>query len=275
MSLAVACLVLGAALLHATWNAMLRSSGDRFLSMVVIDVTSGAVVVPFLFGLPPPAAASWSYIVLSAVIHVGYSLFLINIYKQGELGQVYPIARGSSPLVVTIGGMLFAGEHLTPLTLAGIALISFGIVALAKGKNSAKPMTVFAALVTGVIIGSYTIVDGIGSRNAGDALSYSAWMFALYGAMMLVVYFLKRNRPKIHFKSKAVHHAMLAGMLSLFGYCIVIWAISIGPMGPVSALRETSVVFAAFIGWFCLKEKLTARRIAACTVIALGTVCLG
>lgn len=275
MSLAVVSLVLGAALLHATWNAMLRSSGDRFLTMVVINVTAAMVAVPFIIFLPSPSPASWFYIILSACIHIGYSLFLINIYSHGELGQVYPIARGSSPLIVSAGGILFAGEHLTLITLAGIVLISCGIIALGQGKNSAKPLSIVAALGTGCMIGAYTIVDGIGSRLSNNALSYAMWMFFLYGTMMVFVYWLKSDRPKINLVDKNIHRAILAGVLCLLGYYIVIWAITLGPMGPVSALRETSVVFAAFIGWFFLNEKLTLHRLAACLVIVAGAACLG
>ncbi len=254
---------------------MLRGSGDRFLSMVVINVTAGVVALPLLFILPVPDRASWFYIALSAVIHIGYSLFLINIYKHGELGQVYPIARGSSPLIVSAGGMLFAGERLNFVTLAGIFLISCGIIALGQGKNSAKPLSILTALGTGCMIGAYTIVDGIGSRLAGHALTYAMWMFFLYGLMMVAVYWINSKRPKINMADQKVRRAALAGVLCLLGYYIIIWAISIGPMGPVSALRETSVVFAAFIGWFFLAENLTPRRLGACAVIAIGAACLG
>ena len=268
-------LVLSAAILHATWNAMLRSSGDRFLSVCIMDITAAFVVLPFLFIGPLPDPTSWFYILLSALIHVGYSLFLITLYKHGELGQVYPIARGSSPLLVTAGGLFFAGEHLTTITIFGIIFISFGIIALARGKNRPKPHTIIAALATGLFIGSYTVVDGIGARLSSHAFSYAAWMFMIYGLIMTFLLFFHRNRPKISLADRHIQTSALGGIFGLIGYVTIIWAISVNPMGPVSALRETSVVFAALIGRFFLKEKLTTRRLCACGIIALGAACLG
>jgi drug/metabolite transporter (DMT)-like permease len=236
---------------------MLRSTADRFL----------------LF-LPLPATPSWFYIILSAVIHVGYSLFLVNIYKIGELGQVYPIARGSSPLLVSLGGLVFAHEQLSALTIAGIILVSSGIIALSKNRKDVPLKLALMALATGAVIACYTVVDGIGARQSGSAASYATWMFAIYGAMMVPVYWLRRNKRKIRLSDPHMQKSAIGGVLGLLGYCIIIWAISISPMGPVSALRETSVVFAALIGWFFLKENLTLRRMAACGIIAIGAACL-
>jgi drug/metabolite transporter (DMT)-like permease len=157
-------LVLCAAVLHATWNAVLRSGADRLWSLTVMTVASSIAALPVALLLPLPAAASWPYILLSAALHVGYNLFLVRAYRHGELGQVYPIARGSSPLMVTLGAAIFAGEQLSPLALAGVALVSLGIISLSRGKGSARPMSIMTALATGGFIACYTVTDGIGAR---------------------------------------------------------------------------------------------------------------
>src|SRR5882724_1187939 len=181
MTPAVISLVLCAALLHATWNAVLRSSADRLWSITMMTIASSIAAFPATLVLALPTAASWPYIVISAALHAGYNLFLVLAYREGELGQVYPIARGSSPLLITLGAALFAGEQLSLLALSGVALVSLGIVSLARGKGSARPMSLATALTTGCFIACYTVTDGIGARLAGNPQAYSAWLFLLDG----------------------------------------------------------------------------------------------
>src|SRR5258708_7087330 len=172
MSSAVILLVLCAAVLHATWNAVLRSGADRLWSITVMTTASSLAALPATLLLPLPAAASWPYILLSAGLHVGYNLFLVRAYRHGELIQVYPIARGSSPLLVTLGAAIFAGERLSLLALSGIVLVSLGIISLARGRGSARPMSLATALATGGFIACYTVTDGIGARLAGHPQAY-------------------------------------------------------------------------------------------------------
>lgn len=268
-------LVLLAAILHATWNAVLRSGADRLWSMAVMSIAWSAASLPVALWLAPPAPASWPYILLSAGLHVGYNLFLVRAYRHGELGQVYPIARGSSPLLVTLGAALFAGEHLGLLALSGVGLVSLGIVSLARGKASARPMSIATALATGFFIASYTVTDGIGSRLSEGVQAYAAWLFVLEGLPMPLIYLALRGRLAISPASPEALKAVAGGIISVVAYALIIWAVSLGPMGPVSALRETSVVFAALIGRYFLSETLTARRLGACAVIAFGAFCLG
>jgi drug/metabolite transporter (DMT)-like permease len=275
MTPAIIGLVLCAALLHASWNAVLRSGDDRLWAIVVMSLASSVVCVPAVLILPLPAAPSWPYVLLSAVLHVGYNLFLVRAYRHGELGQVYPIARGSSPLLVTLGAAIFAGERLSLPALLGVAFVSLGILSLARGKGSARPMSIATALATGIFIASYTVTDGIGARLSGDPQAYSAWLFLLDGLPMPLIFLARRGRFTIDLRSPETLKAATGGIVSLVAYGLVIWAVSLGPMGPVSALRETSVVFAALIGRYFLSETLTVRRLAACVVIAFGAFCLG
>jgi len=261
--------------MHASWNAIIRSRGDRFHTVFVMDIVIALAVLPVLFFVPLPTNDVWPYIILSGAIHVAYSMLLAYLYAHGELGQVYPIARGSSPLLVTLGAALFAQEHLHPMAYLGVLLVSGGILSLAHRKLRSTRTAVALALTTGICIACYTVTDGLGARLNGHAIAYSLWMFFAQGVGMFILWIARlRHLPLFDFRARVTQHATLGGAVALIAYTIVIWAMSVSPMGVVSALRETSVVFAALIGAFFLKEKLRFRRIAACTIIAIGTACL-
>ena len=270
MSLLVVALVLGAALLHATWNAVLRSGADRLWSITLMSVVSATTAAPFALLLPGPAPASWPCIALSATLQIGYCLFLVRAYREGELAQVYPIARGVSPLLVTLGAALVAGERLSAADLAGIALVSAGICALAFSRTRPGLHSTLAALAAGVFIAAYTLTDGIGARASGHPASYAAWMFVSQGAPMPLVYGALRGRLRIAPRDPETLKAVVGGLLSMIAYGTVVWALTMGPMGQVSALRETSVLFAAVIGMTFLKERLTPARLGAAAMIAAG-----
>ncbi|HEY3888663.1 MAG TPA: hypothetical protein VGL73_08815, partial [Caulobacteraceae bacterium] len=187
-------LILGAALLHASWNAILRGGADRLWSITVMCATSAVVALPFVFLLAAPARASWPRIGLSAALQVSYCIFLVRAYREGALAQVYPIARGTSPLLVTLGAVFVAGERLTPAALAGVALVSLGIMALAFEKARPSARSTLAAIATGVFVAAYTLTDGVGARLSGNAQSYTAWLFLVQGAAMPIVYVALRGR---------------------------------------------------------------------------------
>ncbi|MBP0599051.1 EamA family transporter [Herbaspirillum sp. LeCh32-8] len=278
MNLAVIGLVLAAALLHASWNALLKSSADRLASLSLMTIGAGVAAIPLIVWRPLPDPASWFCIFLSGVLHTGYNLFLIRAYKIGDFGQSYPIARGSSPLLVALGAALFAGEQLGIYTVIGIALVSAGIVSLAnlrqldRRENLAGPA---AAFTTGAFIAAYTVTDGIGARLAGDSISYSGWLFVLDSIPLALIYWRRHGRIPVALNERETWIGLAGGVMSLLAYAIVIWAVTLAPMGMVSALRETSVLFALMIGWLFLGEKLTPRRVLSCLVIAAGAVVLG
>jgi drug/metabolite transporter (DMT)-like permease len=267
-------LLLGAALLHATWNAILRGGADRLWSIVVMCATSAVVAAPLVFILPAPARASWPYIAFSAGLQVAYCLFLVRAYREAGLAQVYPIARGTSPLLVTLGAVVVAGERLTPGALAGVVLVSAGITALAFEKARPNAKSTLAAVSTGVFIAAYTLTDGLGARLSGHAQSYTAWLFLAQGSAMPLAYMAVRGRLTISLKDPETLKALIGGVFGLISYGLVIWALTRAPMGQVSALRETSILFAAVIGVVFLKEKLTWPRIGAAVMIAAGAVAL-
>ena len=268
-------LILFAALLHASWNALLRGGADRLWSMTIMCLAVALASVAVALFLAPPARASWMYAVLSAVLHVGYNLFLVRSYRAGDLGQTYPISRGSSPLLITIAASAFAGERVALSALLGIALVAGGIISLAfNGRKPAVPSLPYA-LGTGCFIAAYSVVDGIGVRLSGAPMAYTAWMCALWGLLMPAVYIGLRDAGSLFTMRPGFLTAFVGGLVSLLAYGIVIYAMSGAPMGAVSALRETSVLFAALIGYFFLGETLTVRKMLACAVIAAGTIIIG
>lgn len=275
MPLHIICLVLFAALLHASWNAMLRGGADRLWSMTIMcmAIALASVIVAAL--LAPPARASWFYAGLSAVLHVGYNLFLVRSYKSGDLGQTYPIARGVSPILIVLAASLFAGERVAPSGLLGIALVSTGILSLAFTRRRRTMPDLPYALGTGFFIAAYSVVDGIGVRLSGAPMAYTAWMCLLWGVMMPMVYIGLRDIQSLFAPRPGFAVAVAGGLVSLLAYGVVIYAMAHAPMGAVSALRETSVMFAALIGYAFFGEALTLRKLLACAVIALGTLVIG
>ncbi|RUV44379.1 MAG: EamA family transporter [Mesorhizobium sp.] len=275
MNATVVGLALSAAILHASWNAFLRTGVDRLWTVTVMSFSSTAAAIVLALFHPLPAAAAWPYVVLSAVLQVGYSVFLVAAYRYGELGQVYPIVRGSVPLLVALGGFLLAGQRLAAPELIGVALVACGIMGLSVGRGRASVTSILYALATGVIIAAYATVDAIGVRVAGDSAAYTAWVLLIYGALLPAAFVGLRGRLTVDLRAPETRKALSGGLFALLAYGAVVAAFALGPAGPITAIRETSVVFAAFIGRFFLGEQLTPRRIGACAVVALGAICLG
>jgi drug/metabolite transporter (DMT)-like permease len=269
-------LVLLAAVMHASWNVALRGGRDRLWSGAGMSFSAALaclVAIPFL---PLPNRASWACIIASAIIHIGYQLLLVRMYRQGEFGITYPVARGSSPLLISLGGVVLTGERLGAAHLIGVILVSMGILALAVGSHHLHRQSVFAALATGTSIAAYSLTDGVGGRLAGSAASYTAWMMLFCGLVMPFValgirartgggagFFPNRTR-------RDVFQALGGGLIAVLGYGIVIWAMQRTAMGMVSALRETSVLFAAMLGRIFLAEPFTLKKLLSAGVIGGG-----
>ncbi|MDR5826692.1 DMT family transporter [Caballeronia sp. LP006] len=272
-------LVLIAAVLHASWNAMLHGNRDRFLSMTWMSIAIAVVSTIVIVFLPMPASAAWPCIVASGLVHIVYNVSLVRSYRRGDLAQAYPIARGSSPLLVTLGAALFAHEAIGPLHAFGIVMISGGIISLALQSSHVSRAGALAAFLTGVTIAVYTVIDGIGVRlSEGNALAYTAWMFMFYWLMPLLFMAtrgLSALWTPIRTAPMSIGSSLAGGLVSIGAYGIVIWAMQSGAMGAVSALRETSVVFAVLIGRVFLREAVSVKRWLACMVVAAGAICLG
>jgi drug/metabolite transporter (DMT)-like permease len=274
METLVVLMVLFSALLHATWNAFLHLSGDRIWLLGMMAIPYVVISAVGVIVLPMPAPAAWPYIGASAVLECGYLLALIRAYRSGDFGQIYPIARGLSPMLVFVGAMVFAGEALKPLAAVGVALVSLGIVSLAfrRGMRFSGESVPFA-LLTGLFISTYSVVDGIGARVAGNGLSYIMWVYLIWNIPQFLLAWHWRGGAKGLFIGRTeVLKGITAGVLALGAYCLIIEAYRYLPIAMVSALRELSSIFAVLIGWLFMREKLTARRIVACALVTLGAV---
>ena len=271
-------MVLLAAVLHATWNALLKGAQDRLATFVLLDLTGVALCVLAVPLLPAPAPASWVFIALSTLIHTGYKLLLIESYRTGgDLSQVYPLARGSAPLLVAGFAALAVGERLGPLRLAGVLVVSLGLVLLVGmgGRQlAAHRRAIGFALATGVSIAAYTVTDGLGVRRSGSALGYIAWLFLAEGLPLPLYAATLGRRHLRHGLRVNLARGIVSGVLSLAAYGLVIWVQTRGALAVVAALRETSVVVAALIGTVVFGERFGYRRTVAAAAVTVGIVLL-
>jgi drug/metabolite transporter (DMT)-like permease len=276
LTVAVLFVVLGAGVLHAVWNAITKAVDDRLMAFAWIGVS---VSVLGGFGLAltgmPPLDAVW-FAVASAVVHVVYDFALMRAYRLGAFNQVYPIARGTSPLVVAVGAAVFASERLGWLPLTGIVVLAAGLMSLAFSSGHvgrSEVPAVGAALATGLTIATYSLIDGLGVRHAPDPFSYMGLQFLLEGPFFVV---LAARRPWAEWtKDRVMSRGLLAGVLMVAAYGAVMWAQTRAPLAEVAALRETGVISAAVIGAVFFRERFGLRRIGAAAVVALGIVLIG
>ncbi|WP_328910640.1 EamA family transporter [Streptomyces sp. NBC_00234] len=271
----VAFAVLTAAITHAGWNAIAHAIKDQLLSFTLISgggVLIGALAAGFV---PFPAADAWPYLVVSAVLHVAYMMLLMRSFTLGDFGQMYPIARGTAPLVVTVLAAVFVGEVPDGWATAGVVVASAGLVGLAlwgiRGSGK-RPhwQALTAAVATGLAIAGYTVVDGVGVRASGTPLGYVAWLMILEG-LAIPAYALYRRRGQLitQLRPFAVR-GLLGSALSVTAYGLVLWAQTKAPLAPIAALRESSIIVGAAIGALFFKERFGAPRIAAAGLMVVG-----
>ena len=266
--------VLFAAACHAGWNAVIKRGLDPLVTTALISVGAAAVGLAMLPFVGLPASTAWPWAIASVLIHLIYFAALIESYRAGDMSQVYPIARGSAPLMTAVATSGLVGEHLGAFGWGGITLLAAGVllISLRGGRDVARldRRAVGFALFTAVTICAYSVVDGVGARIAGNAHAYSAMLFVLDGAMM-ALFALMRNGPGVvpdmlrYWKP-----GFIGGTLSLAAYWIAIWAMTVAPIALVAALRETSVLFGAAIAVVILKEPLRGARIVAAMMIVCG-----
>ncbi|HTR59981.1 MAG TPA: EamA family transporter [Casimicrobiaceae bacterium] len=274
--------VLGAGLLHAGWNALLKSApgGDALLDTATVVAGSslwGFAVVPFV-GVP--ASAAWPYMAASAVIHFGYYLTLAQAYRTGDLSFAYPLMRGSAPLIVALLGIVFLGELPTAPMALGIVLISLGIVSIAfvgagrGGMRRHPPSAAYWAFANAGLIALYTLIDATGARASGNAAAYVSWLIFLEGLPFLFWVFVRRGKAAWNYVRASAPRGLVGGACSLAAYGIVLWAMTRAPVAAVAALRETSVLFAALIGSLWLKEGFGLPRLAGAASVVAGIAAL-
>lgn len=277
--------VLFGAVLHAGWNALVKSSGDKQLDTALVHFLGSLVALPPLLLVGPPPSGSWPFIAASLVVHIAYYVTLAGAYKHGDLGLTYPIMRGSAPLLVALGSSLVLGEPLSTLAWAGVLGITVGValVGLAHpGEALHHRRALRYALANAVVIATYTFIDGKGVRltvaQGASALSYVLLLFVLDGIPYPAMVLLKRDaagrRAILAYAKQRWPLAMLGGAASIGSYAIALWAMTRAPVAAVSALRETSVLFATLLGAWVLKERLGAQRLAGAGVIVAGVMAL-
>jgi drug/metabolite transporter (DMT)-like permease len=271
---ATVALILFAALLHASWNAVLRAGADRLWSMTMMGLVGAALAATLAVFLPSPAPASWPFMAVSSLLQVGYALLLVRAYRDGHLAHVYPLARGTAPLLVTLGGLVFLGQHPPPAALAGAGLVSAGILVLALGRDRPDRTTLGLALATGGFIASYMLIDGIGVRRSGNPIAYAAWLTAAQGLGMGLAFFALRRRGPALPRGREGVATCIAAVIGALAYGIALWAMGHAPVAEVSALRETSILFAVVLGTLLLREPVTVWRIIGGCSIAAGAVCI-
>jgi drug/metabolite transporter (DMT)-like permease len=268
--------VLFAALCHAGWNALIKVGLDPLSTTTLISLGSALVALFFLPVVGLPASAAWPWIVASLVIHLFYFAALIEAYRTGDLGQVYPIARGAAPLMTATVTTLFVGEKLSLVGWGGIVALVAGVFLLSAhgGRDLTKidRRAVGFALLTALTVCAYSVVDGIGGRLAGDPHAYSAWLFVGIAVVMLPYALWRDGRDVIPAMQTYWRRGLAGGALQLLSYGIAIWAMTLAPIAIVATLRETSVLFGAVIAVVVLKEPLRAIRIVAALLIVCGLV---
>jgi drug/metabolite transporter (DMT)-like permease len=268
--------VLFAAACHAGWNALIKVGLDPLSTTTLISVGSGIVALAFAPLAGMPASAAWPWLLASVVIHLVYFASLIESYRTGDLGQVYPIARGSAPLMTAVTASIFVGEKLSVLGWAGIVALVAGVLLLsARGGRQLAEIdrrAIGFALFTALTICTYSVVDGIGARLSANPNAYSVWLF-IGIAIVMVPYALYRDgRDVIPAMQKFWLRGFVGGALQVLSYGIAIWAMTVAPIAIVATLRETSVLFGAAIAVFILKEPLRLARVAAACLIVCGLI---
>jgi len=268
-------IVLAAAVLHASWNALVKAAKDRALVLAAVSSMHALLGLTLVLFATPPAAGSWPYIIASTIIHYGYYAFLFQSYRLGDLSQVYPISRGLAPVLVAVGAYVTIGETLSPAGWVGLIAISAGIgfLALQRGAAHADPRAVMAATTTGILIAAYSVIDGIGVRLSHSPFGYMGWLFLLEIPVSLFVLWRRRDDPH-SFDWRTFRIGMIGGVCAVTAYGLVIYAKTIAPLGAVSAVRESSVIIAALIGLLLFGERPWLGRLASAAVVAGGVITL-
>ncbi|WP_440982199.1 EamA family transporter [Shinella sumterensis] len=268
-------LVLLGAALHATWNALVKSGTDKSLDAAMVALGAGAVGLFFLPFVPLPKPEAWPFILVSAVLQFAYFQLVAAAYRAGDIGLVYPLMRGVAPLIVAMTSGLVLGEHLTTTAMAGVLVISAGVLTLALESRRGGRHAILLALANAVVIATYTFVDGAGARVSGNAISYTLWM-ALLPPVLLFAWAIARRgtAPVWNHVRRNWARGLFGGAGSIASYGLALWAMTRAPVATVAALRETAILFALLISVFILKEKASIWRYVAGAVIACGVLVL-
>ncbi|MBB3890614.1 drug/metabolite transporter (DMT)-like permease [Phenylobacterium haematophilum] len=266
-------LVLAAAALHASWNAVVKSAGDRLMCVIALSGWSSLIVTPALPFFAFPERHLWPLLGASAALHWTYTVLIALNYEKSDMSRAYPIMRGAAPLVVAVATTLFIGQHLPPLAWVGILVISTGILMLSLERGLPRDWSVVGlALLSATATAGYTIVDARGVQLSGSPVGFALWVFWLLGAPLAAWALIVRRRPFLAVLRTQSGPTFLAGAGSVASYGLALWAMTMAPIALVAALRETSALFGALIAVVWLKEKIGSARIAGTLVILAGAI---
>jgi drug/metabolite transporter (DMT)-like permease len=271
MSLSIFCIVLFAALLHASWNAIVKRGRDTLLTTILITGSAAVLAAIGLPFLPAPAAQSWPWLAASTGLQVIYYVLVARTYQVTDMSASYPLMRGCAPLLVALVGALFIGERLAGIAWAGIALICAGILCMTRGISRQH---LWLPLLNAGVIATYTLVDAWGARHSGAALSYTLWLFLLSGLPLPIWALCTRAAALRTYARANWHYGMVGGVGTLTSYALALWAMTVAPVAMIAALRETSILFGILISAFILHERVTRQRWIAAGLIVLGAAVL-
>jgi drug/metabolite transporter (DMT)-like permease len=277
LELTVFLAVLAAALMHASWNLLVKLKLDRFLSMFLIQTLMGLMGIGMLLVFAWPSRESLPYALTSGILHTGYNIFLARSYRDGDLSQVYPIARGTAPLITLLATWLVASEQINAMTAIAIGVLVSGIWLVAVGRSKSLKLdrvSLFFALGTSCFIAAYTVVDGLGGRASGAASGYTALVFILDAVFLFAAGLYVRGRGILAEVAPFWKSGVAGALLSAAAYWIVIWAMTQAPIAAVAALRETSILFVILMSAKFLKEHMSWARIIGGVLVVLGAIAL-
>ena len=265
---------MGAALLHAIWNALIKTGGNKLTGMLIMTVVQGVMGAVIVTTRAMPQGEVWLWVVGSGLLHSAYKFFLAFAYEQGDLSRVYPIARGAAPMMVMVISLLFLSDVISGPEYFGIALLGLGILLMAHGvfTNGESRRLVPLALCSAIATAAYSLVDGIGARVAGDAVMFVAWMFVFDMIGFVPVAYGLRGRTVFVANRHAWGLGALAAVASYGAYAIAVWAMTVAPIALVAALRETSILFAVLIGWVVFGETMGKGKVVAVGLIVAGVI---
>ncbi len=274
MTVWVLAAVLGAAFLHALWNALIKLGLSKLTSMLILTLVQGAMGCAIALTRPFPEPQVWLWLLASGVFHAAYKLFLAFAYEQGDLSRVYPIARGAAPMVVLLISALFLSDVIAVWEFAGIAILGSGILLMARGVFSSGESRKLVPLAFGSAMATagYSLVDGLGARVSGDAVAYVGWLFTLDALFFTPICVTLRGPSVLKANRRAWMVGSVAAVASYSAYAIAVWAMTVAPIALVAALRETSILFAVLIGWLVFGERMDRQKMLAAGLIVAGAI---
>jgi drug/metabolite transporter (DMT)-like permease len=274
MPLIVFAIVMSAALLHASWNAIVKSAGDKLLTTIMVTACAAGLAAILLPFLARPHAGSWPFAAASALFQVAYFILVARTYQIADMSQTYPLMRGTAPMIVALVSVFQMGDVLSPIAWAGVIGICAGILSIAVGNAPTDRKGIYLALVNAVVIAGYTLIDGAGVRRSGAPAAYTLWVFLLTGVPLTLWALAVRRVAFIAYFARYWRLGLAGGVGTTASYGLALWAMTVAPVAIVAAMRETSILFGTLIAGFVLREPVGPRRLISACIIACGAAIL-